>query len=68
MAGVVTNYVSAHTAWMREQLEKHPEWTSEQTAGRAMWWDRPQTPEGTAKIAESKVAAKAYPYDNNFKF
>jgi hypothetical protein len=68
MAGVVTNYESAHTKWMREQMEKHPEWAAEQKAGRSLWWDRAQTVDETARDAESKVANKAYPYDTNFEF
>lgn len=66
MGRVVTNYVSDHTQWMNEQLAKHPEWAEDQKAGRAIWWDRPQTPEALRAAAESKVEPKAYPYDNNF--
>ena len=66
MGRVVTDYVSDHTKWMNEQLAKHPEWVEDQKAGRAIWWDKPQTQEATRAAAESKVAHKPYPYDNNF--
>jgi hypothetical protein len=68
MGRVVTNYESAHTKWMREQMENNPAWSAEQKAGRALWWDRPQSAEAMAKLADSKVATKAYPYDTNFEF
>ena len=65
--GVVDNsYVSDHTKWMNEQLEKHPEWVVDQKAGRALWWDKKQEVDTTARNAESKVAQKPYPYDVNF--
>lgn len=66
MGKVVSNYVSDHTRWMNDQLAKNPEWTADQQAGRAIWWDRPQTEEGRRATAEAKVAQKSYPYDNNF--
>ncbi|MBL8427039.1 MAG: DUF3460 family protein, partial [Dechloromonas sp.] len=33
---------------------------------RALWWDKKQTVESTARNAESKVPQKPYPYDVNF--
>jgi hypothetical protein len=66
MADVNTSYVSAHTQWMNEQLEKNPDWVADQKAGRALWWDKNQTVETTQRNAESKVAQKPYPYDVNF--
>lgn len=66
MGDVNTTYVSDHTAWMNEQLEKNPEWSADQKAGRALWWDKPQTVADTAANAQSKVAQKPYPYDVNF--
>jgi hypothetical protein len=66
MADVNTSYVSAHTQWMNEQLEKNPDWVADQKAGRALWWDKKQTVETTLRNAESTVAQKPYPYDVNF--
>ena len=51
---------------MNEQLAKHPEWVEDQKAGRALWWDKKQDVETTARNAESKVPQKPYPYDVNF--
>jgi hypothetical protein len=66
MADVNTSYVSDHTQWMNEQLEKNPDWVADQKAGRALWWDKKQTVETTQRNADSKVAQKPYPYDVNF--
>ncbi|MFV5212860.1 hypothetical protein SDC9_207382 [bioreactor metagenome] len=66
MGVVDSGYVSDHTRWMNEQLEKNPQWVADQKAGRALWWDKPQDVETTARNAESKVAQKPYPYDINF--
>lgn len=66
MGVVDSGYVSDHTRWMNEQLEKNPQWVADQKAGRALWWDKPQDVETTARNAESKVPQKPYPYDVNF--
>ncbi|MCL2346380.1 MAG: DUF3460 family protein [Desulfobulbus sp.] len=66
MGQVNSSYVSDHQTWMNELLEKNPQWRADQKAGRALWWDRKQTVDETARHAESKVAQKSYPYDVNF--
>jgi len=66
MGVVDTGYVSDHTRWMNEMLEKNPQWVEDQKAGRALWWDKKQETESTARNAESTVAQKPYPYDVNF--
>jgi hypothetical protein len=66
MGVVDSGYVSDHTRWMNEQLEKNPAWAASQKEGRALWWDKKQDVDTTARNAESKVAQKAYPYDVNF--
>lgn len=66
MGDVNTSYVSDHTTWINEQLEKNPEWVEDQKVGRALWWDKKQTVDNTVRNAESNVAQKAYPYDVNF--
>jgi hypothetical protein len=66
MGQVISGYTSDHQAWMDGLLEKNPQWREEQQAGRALWWDKKQTVDETARNAESKVAQKPYPYDVNF--
>lgn len=66
MGVVDSGYVSDHTKWINEQLEKNPSWVEDQKAGRALWWDKKQDVDTTARNAESKVPQKSYPYDVNF--
>jgi hypothetical protein len=66
MGNVDTAYESDHTKWMREQLANNPAWEADQKVGRALWWDKPQDSDTTARNASSKVAQKSYPYDVNF--
>lgn len=66
MGDVNTSYVSDHTKWMDELLEKNPAWVEDQKAGRALWWDKKQTVDGTVRNAESNVSQKPYPYDVHF--
>jgi len=66
MGVVDSGYVSDHTKWINEQLEKNPEWVEDQKAGRALWWDKKQDVDTTARFAEAKVPQKSYPYDVNF--
>lgn len=66
MGRVNTSYESEHTKFIREQMKQHPEWEEDQRAGRAIWWDKPQTPDETKRSAESSVKARPYPYDVNF--
>lgn len=66
MGVVDSGYVSDHTRWMNEMLEKNPQWVEDQKAGRALWWDKKQEVEATERNAQSKVAQKPYPYDVNF--
>lgn len=66
MGDVNTSYVSDYTTWMNEQLAKNPQWVDEQKTGRALWWDKKQDVDASARYAESKVAQKPYPYDVNF--
>ncbi|NHC07729.1 uncharacterized protein DUF3460 [Azonexus fungiphilus] len=66
MGVVDSGYVSDHTRWINEQLAQNPQWVEDQKAGRALWWDKKQEVETSARNAESKVAQKPYPYDVNF--
>lgn len=64
---VDTAYESAHTKFMREQKEQHPEWAAEQQKGRSIWWDKPVDLEEQRRYAEAKEAHKGYPYNLNAK-
>jgi len=66
MGRVDTNYESDHTRFMREMMEKHPEWAEDQRRGRAIWWDKKQDTETTRRDGEAKEEHKPYPYDVNF--
>lgn len=66
MGVVDSGYVSDHTRWINEQLAQNPQWVEDQKAGRALWWDKKQEVETSARNAESRVAQKPYPYDVNF--
>ena len=66
MGDVNTSYVSDHTKWIDELLEKNPAWVEDQKVGRALWWDKKQDVQTTERNADSKVPQKPYPYDVNF--
>lgn len=59
-------YVSDHTRFMDELMNKNPEWAEDQKKGRALWWDKPQDTEVQKKYDSAKVVQKPYPYDNHF--
>jgi hypothetical protein len=44
------HYVSEHTAFIRELLERRPEIVDDQRRGRAIWWDK-----APRELAEGKV-------------
>ena len=66
MGDVNTSYVSDHTKWIDELLEKNPAWVEDQKVGRALWWDKKQDVQTAERNAASKVPQKPYPYDVNF--
>ena len=66
MGRVDTNYESDHTRFMREMMEKNPEWTEDQRKGRAIWWDKKQETDTTRRNNEANEDQKPYPYDVNF--
>jgi len=65
MAKIVTDYVSEHTRFINEWLEKHPEAREEQRKGRALWWDKPQDEALNRGFARARVPQKPYYYDVN---
>lgn len=66
MGRVVSDYESEHTRFMREMMEKNPEWAEDQRRGRAIWWDKKQDTETLRRVGEAKEEHKPYPYDVNF--
>jgi hypothetical protein len=59
------HYVSDHTQFMRELLERKPQLAQEQQQGRALWWDkRPQDLAERRKMDEGCVAQRAYVYQS----
>lgn len=60
----MAQYVSEHTQFMRDFMAQHPEERDQQTAGRAMWWDKSAAEvEATrARDAAARVPQKAYCY------
>lgn len=58
-------YESEHTKFIREWLERHPEEREEQKKGRALWWDKPQSPAEQEKHRQSHVPTRSYYYDTD---
>jgi hypothetical protein len=60
------HYVSDHTRFIRDLLEKKPELETDQRIGRAIWWDkRPAELEANREMDEGRVAQKPYVYSND---
>lgn len=60
-------YESEHTKFMREMMQKHPEWAEDQLVGRALLWDKKIDLNEQQSIRASKEANRPYPYDVHFK-
>ena len=57
------HYVSEHTKFMRELLQKRPDLVQKQREGRAIWWDK--TPRELAEertMDEGRVSRTPYVY------
>lgn len=58
------HYVSEHTKFIRELLQKKPELRDQQREGRAIWWDkRPQALAEERVRDGSRVPQSPYVYD-----
>jgi hypothetical protein len=57
-------YESDITKFLRDLKKNNPQIEAEQRKGRAIWWDKPQDPDTSARQSESKVPQKAYVYSN----
>jgi hypothetical protein len=60
-------YESEHTRFIREMMQKHPEWQEDQRRGRAIWWDRKLAAQGDGAGREAVEPHRPYPYDVNFE-
>ena len=59
------HYVSDHTRFIRDLLEKKPELETNQRIGREIWWDKlPSEVEAQREMDEGRVPQKAYVYSN----
>ena len=60
------HYVSDHTRFIRELLEKKPQLETEQRIGRAIYWDKlPADVAADRELDEGRVAQKAYVYSTD---
>lgn len=60
------HYVSDHTRFIRDLLERKPQLETEQQTGRAIWWDKlPADVEARREMDEGRVAQKPYVYSND---
>ena len=58
------HYVSEHTKFIRELLEKKPELRDKQREGRAIWWDKRTQELADERISDaSRVPQSPYVYD-----
>jgi Protein of unknown function (DUF3460) len=59
------HYVSEHTRFIRELLEKRPQLEVDQRIGRAIWWDKlPSDVEAEREMDQGRVAQKPYVYSS----
>jgi hypothetical protein len=57
------HYVSDHTRFIRDLLDKNPKLEAEQRVGRAIWWDRlPSEVKARREMDTGKVPQKPYVY------
>ena len=60
------HYVSEHTQFIRELLEKKPQLEADQRVGRAIWWDKlPSEVEARREMDRSRIAQKPYVYSTD---
>jgi Protein of unknown function (DUF3460) len=59
------HYVSEHTRFIRELMQKRPELAEKQREGRAIWWDKtPRELADEVAMDQSRVAQAGYVYDS----
>ena len=57
------SYESEFTVFMREMKDRHPEWSAQQRAGRALLWDRQVDFDELRRFGEANVSPQACRYD-----
>ncbi|HSD00004.1 MAG TPA: DUF3460 family protein [Casimicrobiaceae bacterium] len=59
------HYVSEHTRFIRDLLEKKPQLEVDQRIGRAIWWDKlPSDVEAEREMDQGRIAQKPYVYSS----
>jgi len=57
------DYVSEHTLFIRDLIEKKPDLVAKQREGRALWWDKtPAELSDEQQMDEGRVAIQPYVY------
>ena len=57
------HYVSEHTRFIRDLLDKKPQLETEQRVGRAIWWDKlPSEIKARREMDKSRVPQSGYVY------
>jgi uncharacterized protein DUF3460 len=57
------HYVSDHTKFISELLDRKPDIENEQRAGRKIWWDKlPSEVEAQREMNQGRVPQKGYVY------
>ena len=57
------HYVSEHTRFIRDLLDKKPQLEAEQRVGRAIWWDKlPSEIKARREMDQSRVPQSGYVY------
>ena len=55
-------YESDITKFVRDLMDKNPEWIELQKTNRATWWDKKQNPEEIKRQEESAAPKQPYAY------
>jgi len=59
------HYESEHTKFIRELMQKHPEWAEKQREGRAIWWDKtPRELSEERAMDQGRVPQTPYVYSS----
>jgi len=60
---MATPYESEFTLFLRDMKSRHPEWSEQQRAGRALLWDKTVDFEELRRFAEGSVPPSPCRYD-----
>jgi len=56
------HYVSDHTKFIRDLIEKKPDLPAKQREGRAIWWDKKVDLDALKRAREARVPIRGYAY------